>query len=225
MDAVRKLVADKIRDLDLDMSEVSKRLGKNHAYIQQFIKRGIPRRLPELTRKQLADILSVGEADLGAPAEHPLAEAHDEGIREIDFYGGMGGGGYSDRQAVIAGDTVDSIKEETWRFPSTFVRQELRAPEQRLIVIETRGDSMFPTLASGDRVIVDTAHKVPSPDGIYALRDQYGGIIVKRLQSAKRRGDGALVNIISDNPSHRDEPANPDEIEIIGRVLYGLKKY
>ena len=40
-------------------------------------------------------------------------------------------------------------------------------------MIDTTGDSMAPTMMSGDRVIVDTGHKTPSPDGLYAIRDTF----------------------------------------------------
>ena len=37
---------------------------------------------------------------------------------------------------------------------------------------------------SGDRVVVDTGHKTPTPDGLYAIRDTFDCIVVKRLQVA-----------------------------------------
>jgi phage repressor protein C with HTH and peptisase S24 domain len=84
---------------------------------------------------------------------------------------------------------------------------------------------MSPTIQSGDRVIIDTDHRVPSPDGLYAIRDRFGSIVVKRLQ-VLRRGDPPIVKIISDNPHHGEEEVSAEEIEtaIIGRVLWGLKR-
>lgn len=151
-------------------------------------------------------------------------ERPPSGILEIDVRAGLGGGGYADNQAVVhAGDHADPVKDESWHFPSRFMREELRAPESRIQIIETQGDSMSPTINSGDRVIVDTGHLVPSPDGIYAIRDRYGSIVVKRLQSL-RRGDPPLIRIISDNKAHDPEDVGADEISIVGRVLWGLKR-
>ena len=63
-----------------------------------------------------------------------------------------------------------------------FVREQLHTSAARLLVLETNGDSMVPTILSGERVIVDTNHKTPTPDGLYAIRDTFGCIVVKRLQ-------------------------------------------
>jgi phage repressor protein C with HTH and peptisase S24 domain len=127
------------------------------------------------------------------------------------------------RLSLQLGENLDPVKEESWRFPSRFMRDEIQAPESRVIIIETQGDSMAPTILSGDRVIVDTGHKLPTPDGIYAVRDRYGSIVVKRLQ-ALRRGDPPIIRVISDNKAHDPEDVGADEITIIGRVLWGLKR-
>lgn len=161
--------------------------------------------------------------------EEPAEDGPDDspqpmggGIPEIDIRAGMGGGGYSSGEVRHDGDQSDPYKSETWRFPSTFMRQEVRVPESRVIVIETTGDSMAPTLHAGDRVIVDTSHVIPTPDGIYALRDQFGGIVVKRLQVL--RGDPPRIRIISDNANHSPEDVGPDEVGMVGKVLFCLKR-
>jgi phage repressor protein C with HTH and peptisase S24 domain len=146
------------------------------------------------------------------------------GILEIDVRAGMGGGGTVDGSEVVYnGDYADPVKSEAWHFPSRFVREELRAPESRIQILETQGDSMAPTILSGDRVIIDTGHRRPTPDGIYAIRDRYGFIVVKRLQ-ALRRGEQATIRIISDNKAHDSEDVAEDEIHIVGRVIWGLKR-
>ncbi|WP_083909486.1 LexA family transcriptional regulator [Rhodopseudomonas sp. B29] len=146
------------------------------------------------------------------------------GILEIDVRAGMGGGGTVDgREVVHNGDYADPVKEEAWHFPARFLREEIRAPESRVQILETQGDSMSPTILSGDRVIIDTGHRLPSPDGIYAIRDQFGAIVVKRLQ-VLRRGDRPTIRIISDNKAHDSEDVDADEIHIVGRVLWGLKR-
>lgn len=169
-----------------------------------------------------------GPKDVGTHIER--SEAIDEelrptsGIIEIDVRAGLGGGGTTEgREVRHDGDHADPVKSEAWHFPARFVREELRAPESRIIILETQGDSMSPTILSGDRVVIDTGHRVPSPDGIYALRDRYGNIIVKRLQTLQR-GDAPLIRIISDNKSHDPEDVSIDEISIVGRALWGMKR-
>jgi phage repressor protein C with HTH and peptisase S24 domain len=109
-------------------------------------------------------------------------------------------------------------------FPPSFVREQLHTAAARLLVLDTTGDSMAPTLMSGDRVIVDTGHKTPTPDGLYAIRDTFEGIVIKRLQVA-RSSKQARVKIISDNPNHAAEEVLLNELEIVGKVLCGLKLF
>lgn len=162
-------------------------------------------------------------ADIHVDSENVLvSERPTSGILEIDVRAGMGAGGATEgREVVFQGNQADPVKEEAWHFPARFMREEVRAPENRVIVIETQGDSMAPTITSGDRVVVDTGHTIPSPDGIYAIRDQFGSIVVKRLQTMRQ---GGKIRIISDNKAHDAEDVGPDEIAIVGRVLWGLKR-
>lgn len=143
------------------------------------------------------------------------------GFREIDGAAGLGGGqevpfvyedegGGSHRQ-------VDAFKPEPWIFPRSFHDSGLKAPASAVIAIATQGDSMAPTISHGDVVLIDTRHLRVSPPGLYALRDIYGEIIVKRLDIF-RAERGVVVKIGSDNPNEpaREEPAS--EVTIVGRI-------
>src|SRR5687767_6138958 len=52
-----------------DFAGLSRMLGRNPAYIQQFVRRGVPKRLKEEERRKLAQYFSVSEALLGGPVE------------------------------------------------------------------------------------------------------------------------------------------------------------
>lgn len=64
MDEIRRKIARLINERGLNYAQVSLRIGKNIAYIQQFIKNGSPRRLGEVERRKLAQILNVDEQEL-----------------------------------------------------------------------------------------------------------------------------------------------------------------
>lgn len=85
-----------------------------------------------------------------------------------------------------------------------------------IMVLEVVGDSMSPTLDSGDRVLVDTTYSKPTPDGIYVI-EEGDGPMVKRLQLV-RRSDPPEIRIISDNKHHEPYTLRLDDIRIIGRV-------
>jgi transcriptional regulator with XRE-family HTH domain len=116
------------------------------------------------------------------------------------------------------------IKLERWGIPPSFVREQLHASAELLIVIETLGDSMAPVIMSGERVIVDTAHTTPTPDGIYAIRDPFKRIDVKRLQLL-RSAHPPRVKIISANPDHATEEIPLSELEVVGKVVCSLKLF
>jgi transcriptional regulator with XRE-family HTH domain len=120
------------------------------------------------------------------------------------------------------GRHVERIKAEDWAFPASFITNRLEALAKNLLVIEAEGDAMAPTIMSGDKVIVDTGHKTPSPDGLYAIRDSFDNVIVRRLQ-VLRAAQPSRVKIISDNAKHAAEEVALGEIEVVGRALCCLK--
>lgn len=64
MDAVRELVVSRLGEIGETLKSASEKLGKNHAYLQQFIQRGIPVKLPEDVRRALAQLLDIDENQL-----------------------------------------------------------------------------------------------------------------------------------------------------------------
>ena len=160
----------------------------------------------------------TGEGESGDPREEPQRR-----IPELDTRGDPGSG-QAKREVRKDGRHADPIKPEGWVFPASFVREQLHASPERLLVIETNGDSMAPTVVSGDRVIVDTGHKTPTPDGLYAIRDAFAGIVIKRLQ-VLRPAKQAHVKIISDNPKQGSEEVPLSELEVVGKVVCCLKLF
>jgi phage repressor protein C with HTH and peptisase S24 domain len=84
------------------------------------------------------------------------------------------------------------------------------------------GDSMAPTILAGERVVIDTGHKNPIPDGLYAIRDAFEAAVVRRLQ-VLRSPTPTRVKIISDNPNHASEEIPVSDLEIVGKVVCCLK--
>jgi transcriptional regulator with XRE-family HTH domain len=145
-------------------------------------------------------------------------------VPELDTRAGLGGGGLPAREVRKEGRYADPLKAEGWLFPASFVREQLHTSAARLLVLDTTGDSMAPTIMSGERVVVDTGHKTPTPDGLYAIRDTFQCIVVKRLQ-VLRSSRPTRVRVISDNPNHPSEEAPLGELEIVGKVLCCLKLF
>jgi transcriptional regulator with XRE-family HTH domain len=128
-----------------------------------------------------------------------------------------------DTRAKGAKSGALSFKSDFWLFPESFVGQELHASPENLLVLEVDGDSMAPTILSGERVVIDRKHKNPSPDGLYAIRDPLGTVVVRRLQIL-RATNPPRVNIISDNHNHAKEEVSLSKLEIEGKVVCCLKR-
>ncbi|HXJ59409.1 MAG TPA: S24 family peptidase [Verrucomicrobiae bacterium] len=82
MDAVRQLILDRAAELKRPLSEVSKKINKNHAYLQQFIRRGIPLELPEKVRSALAREIGVPEERLRGPESKSTLKVSNGGTKQ-----------------------------------------------------------------------------------------------------------------------------------------------
>lgn len=122
-DPVRELIRGKLNEHGLKMSAVSMQIGRNHAYLQQFLNRRIPLELEEKDRHRLADILRVDESALRGPktASIPLGlspfedrPAHNATIagpirlaHTVPAYGHAAGG--SEGQFPLNGNKIADI--------------------------------------------------------------------------------------------------------------------
>lgn len=99
-----------------------------------------------------------------------------------------------------------------------FAKNQIRpSTPAALRFIHAYGDSMEPTFASGDVLLVDTGVVDVKIDGVYVLR-AHDRLFVKRV---RQRMDGHF-EISSDNPTHRTvDVLNGDhEVAVVGRVLW-----
>lgn len=157
--------------------------------------------------------------DFGASSLEKYLGKVPGAVPEIDAKAGAGSGNVGEHEVVTLrrGEAFVGHKVVSeWVFPSTFLRHELRMQPGEIMVLEVVGDSMSPSLESGDRVLVDTTYAKPTPDGIYVI-EEGDGPMVKRLQIV-RRSDPPEVRIISDNKHHEPYTLRLEDIRIIGRV-------
>lgn len=197
-----------------DFASLSRLVGRNPAYIQQFIRRGTPRRLGEAERRTLARYFAIPESDLGGPHGEELS-SQQAGLIPIA------------RSAVRASAGPGAIPDDErskpyFAFDERWLRQLTGASAADLTVIRVEGDSMEPTLHDGDDILIDRGDAVSRMrDGIYVLRID-DALVVKRLalHPVTRR-----VTVQSDNPAYADWPdCSPDEIHCIGRVIWAGRR-
>jgi phage repressor protein C with HTH and peptisase S24 domain len=216
-DDPRTILDQLVRDRGEDYSRLSRLIGRNAAYIQQYIKRGSPRRLSERDRATLAAYFRIDEALLGGPERSSASTvALAQGLTlvpRLDVGASAGPGSLAEDERASA----------TFAFDPRWLRTVSAQPQQ-LAIIRVEGDSMAPTLADGDDIMVDPGDAADRlRDGIYVLRRD-GVLLVKRMacRVAQRIG---LVSIISDNPAYpREDDVAVASLAIVGRVVWAGRR-
>ena len=212
-----------IHDRGEDYASLSRLLGRNSAYIQQFIKRGIPRKLDEDDRRILADYFGVSQQLLGGPAEtapHTVQSQKGGSVRRgsdlvlVPYLSAMASAGPG---AVVSEERVSA----RLAFRNEWLRELTGGSPSGLSVITVTGDSMSPTLSDGDDILVDANDGADRlRDGIYVLRVD-DMLNVKRLALRPTGG----FDIRSDNPAYPSWPdCDPASVSIIGRVIWAGRR-
>ena len=164
MDSVRQLVRDCLTATGLTMAEASKRIGRNHAYLQQFLERGVPAVLPEDVRERLALILgitsdqlrrtSAGSGTFRAPRSvKPLFQPRGE-ARKMPVLGMAEGG--PNGAFEWNGQVVEYID------PPPFLASAVDA-----YAVYVKGESMSPRYEPGELLYVHPGR--PVTPGCYVL--------------------------------------------------------
>jgi len=180
---VRKLVRSRVAELRLSLSEVSLKLGRNHAYLQQFLERGIPRVLPERVRPALAAILQVdesalrGETPAGAPPVQPPhrpAPVNDSAT-ELPVYASAQGGAEG---MSVTPEPIDWV-------PRPRPLQHVAKAYAVYVV----GDSMDPAYRHGDMAFVHPSLPLLRGSDVMLLREENGQMVamIKHLVSWNER--------------------------------------
>lgn len=98
-----------------------------------------------------------------------------------------------------------------------WIKRTSKSDPNTLAIIRVRGDSMEPTIKSGDWVLIDThiQNCAPPCDGIYVFRYD-NTLFIKRLQILP----GNKICAISDNTVYQPFGIENEDFQIIGRVCY-----
>lgn len=208
-DPFRRRLLELADDRRVSLSKLSAMLGKNPSYLQQYVRKGSPRRLEEQDRGMLARFFGVDEVELGKAKENSYTIPDPSAKRE-----------WADVPRLAVGasagpgvDPEDELVFDTIRFSRRWLRSMGLQPE-RLSTIVVVGDSMEPTLRGGDEILVDRMLR-PVRDGIHVVR--FGdSILVKRIDTSR---PGTIV-LLSDNPAYPPLECAASEVEVIGRVVW-----
>jgi hypothetical protein len=214
----RVLLDQLIRERGHDYQTLSRLIGRNAAYIQQYIKRGTPRRLEEGDRRRIAAFLGVPDTLLGglsvtvsAPRTTGAKAPPMLVVPQLAIGASAGPGANVDGEGVEAG----------FAFDPRWLRR-LGADPRALSIIAVEGDSMAPTLNDGDDILVDSADAAARlRDGIYVLRMD-DMLMVKRVARLPVAG---RISVKSDNPLYPSWPdLAADAVALVGRVVWAGRR-
>lgn len=183
------------------LAALSAMLGRNAAYLQQFVTRGSPRALHPDDRRRLADYFGIDGVELGAePGRRPFS------VPRLDVLASAGPGAFIDGDIVLGAEAID---------PALADRLGLKTGMAG--IVRVRGDSMEPGLIDGDLILVDCARRTPEARAaVFVIRvDDH--VMVKRV----RRGRTG-IEVSSDNPDAQPVPRGTPEV--IGRVVWMMRE-
>ncbi|MBS7668506.1 S24 family peptidase [Croceicoccus gelatinilyticus] len=214
-DPARNRLVELAEQRGTSLSALSKLIGRNTTYLQQFIKKGSPRKLEENDRRTLAQFFGVDESELGAPdgADNSYVAAKTPrkswiAIPRLALGASAGPGALAEDDAPVG----------HLGFSEGWLR-EMGLTPNALTALSVAGDSMDPTLSDGDEILVARAEAQYGGrlrDGIHVIRRD-GTLMVKRLLF-EREGQ---VSVISDNKAYPSDANVPlEEVEVLGRVVW-----
>ena len=195
----RQALDDLIREREETYAAVSRLLGRNSAYIQQYIKRGTPARLDQSDIAQLALHFDVPAKLLGGK------ESSSTSRRSVITV------------PVIEAKGLETPQERSRIVDEAWLRRLCNRPAG-VAILPIVGEAMQPTLQNGDEVIIQRlrSHDVLH-DGLYAVRGS-SETFVRRiaLDPTKNR-----ISILTDHPAYPSwNGVQRKAINVVGRVIW-----
>ena len=218
-DTVREALKERLWKAGVSLAEASLAIGRNKAYLQQYLARGMPRVLSFQDSEALGELLGCDPAELRhdtLPAPKPWTgpkrrRTAGASVSEVEVEAAAGPGAWNE----------DFVHEKArWRLPEAMVRHEGDAAPEALRILRVRGNSMEPELREGDRIVVDTARRVPAPGELFVLWDGTG-LVVKRVEALTAEGALRLASAHPDYPAY-ERPA--DEVHVVGKILWKVTR-
>lgn len=149
----------------VSLAALSELLGRNSSYLQQFIRKGSPRKLEEQDRATLARFFGVGEEELREAQDNSYVKTPKRReigdwieVPRLDLGASAGPGRVAGEEGAF----------DTFRFSRRWLAEQ-GLERAQLSAIRVEGDSMEPVLNDGDEILVDCSPR-PFRDGIHVVR-------------------------------------------------------
>lgn len=194
---------------NMSQNDLAKRLGTTGQSVGRYEKE--PQRLSVPLLRQIAK-------ELGATVAEIVGETTPDSdlalVPELDLRAISGLGGSS---LEVTKENVETVTRARYGFPEEHFRQIFGVGTGMADIAEVVGDSMYPTLIPGEKVVLNRADRIPSPPGIFVVWDGLG-LVMKRVSFAPH-SNPPMVRIASDNPAYEPYERSLDEAHILARVV------
>lgn len=180
-------------------ASVSRLLGRNSSYIQQFMKRGSPARLDQADVVRLAAFFDVAVRELGGK-EGNSKKASTPVVLPVSMF--TDGAGKPQRRRLVDRNWLAQISSE----PAGV----------EVVVVE--GHAMSPTVSEGDEVYIQLlGRREALHDGLYVIRGAHE-YLIRRVALEPRKG---RYSILTDSPDFLNWTNLPRRgFEVVGRVIW-----
>ena len=121
---------------------------------------------------------------------------------------------------TITGEDPPEIAR--WSLPEAKLCHEGGAAPDNLRVLPVHGDSMAPLVGGSERLIVNVSRRRPATGELAVLWDGLG-LVVKRLEAVPG-SDPAELRLISANPAYAPYAVPAQDVHMVGKVVWVLRK-
>ncbi len=207
IDQIRAHIDALIKEKNKNYRSLSLAIGKNEAYLHQFINKGSPLRLPESERRKLAELLDVEEqelTDIILPKSTYNTDPKSSALIELI--------------SLAPTKNFEAKTSGYLSIPLSDFSNFSSAPAQTTKMFRITGDSMFPTLKDGDYVFLDTSVNSLTSDGLYLI-ELPNGWHVRRLQQIS----SSECAVILDNAKYQSTTCSLKKLKIIGKISFAFK--
>ena len=198
LDRERSNLQKLVQNSGITLLELSLKLGKNPTYLQQYLKRGSPRVLPEEVRHSLARFFNCDEGELNP---YRLAGMSDRSGEPYTAEPKLPHPPESPPEApqTVALALVSAQGQATTSlvFDRDYLGSISGQAAEKLRLCRILDDSMKPTIAAGSLVLLDTAVQPQFRDGVFAFATSAGGLVLRRSQ---RDFVNERLRLTCDNP-------------------------
>lgn len=222
IDPVRDTLSILLRRNGYNMKSASIAIGRNQTYLYQYLKRGMPKVLAQRDAEALAELLGCNVDAIRHRAERPTESDAGEAAPPPDA-----------RVAAVPELTVeagagltalnDDFPPETrrWYLPLDAIREAGPANARDLRIVSVRGDSMEPVLSAGDRLVIDTGHRVPETGELCVLWDG-NGLVAKRVEYVQGSSPPQL-RLISANAKYAPYTCLAQDASVVGKAVWSIR--